>query len=270
MSRSGSALILKFATFYVARGWPVLVCGPHSKKPLTANGVDDATTDLPTVARWLRRWPDANLAVACGAPGPQVLDVDDVSKVPGEIVGAIRRAPQVATARGGHAYFAGTDARTVTLAFGELRGRGSYVLAPPSVHPSGRPYRWLVEPRGRALPVPALLKRDARVDGGRREHTPPVRLIRAGDGRHLYLKDRASGLVYGGLLDVDDVAAVLELLFARHCEPLPPPRRDEFRSLARWAVEESDIAERARAREEFARWVARMEINEERRTNDRD
>jgi len=108
-----------------------------------------------------------------------------------------------------------------------------------------------------------------RNDGALRGHTPPARPIPAGEGRHRYLKDRASGLVYGGLLDVDDVAAVLELLFARRCEQLPPPRRDEFSSIARWAVEKSDIAERARAREEFARWVARIEINEERRRNGR-
>ena len=267
MSRSGSALTLKFAAFYVARGWPVLVCRPRGKVPLTDRGVGDATTDLSSVTRWLRRWPDANLAVACGAPGPQVLDIDDVSKVPGEMVGAIRGAPQVATARGGHAYFAGTEARTASFEYGELRGCGSYVLAPPSVHPSGRPYRWVVEPRGRLMPVPALLRRDARSGGARREHRSPAKPIAEGEGRHLYLKDRASGLVYGGLLDVDDVAAVLELLFARHCEPLPPPRRDEFQSLARWAVERSGVAERARARDEFARWVARMEIERERKRN---
>ena len=123
----------------------------------------------------------------------------------------------------------------------------------------------MAELRGPLRPVPAALRRTARADGARREHTPPAKPIAEGEGRHLYLKDRASGLVYGGLLDVDDVAAVLELLFARHCEPLPPPRRDEFRSLARWAVKQSGVAERARARDEFARWVARMEIEHERK-----
>lgn len=104
-------------------------------------------------------------------------------------------------------------------------------------------------------------------NGAWHEHQPPARLIPVGEGRHKYLKDRASGLVYGGLLDVDDVAAVLEVLFARHCEPLPAPRRDEFTSLARWAVKESDIADRARARDEWARWWARAEIEQERRRN---
>lgn len=266
MSRSDAALTQKFAAFYAARGWPVLVVAARTKdRPLTRHAVDDATVDLERVAHWLRRWPDANLAVACGAPGPQVLDVDDVSKVPVEPVAVIRRAPQVRTVRGGHAYFAGTDQGTLALGYGELRGRGSYALAPPSTHPSGLPYRWLAVPRGALLSVPAALSRARNGRNGVGEHAAPARPIRAGEGRHLYLKDRASGLVYGGLLDVGDVAAVLELLFARHCEPLPPPRPNEFTSLARWAVEQSGVAERARARDEFARWVARLEINEEER-----
>jgi len=48
------------------------------------------------------------------------------------------------TARGGH-YWIRTDepVRTSKYDGGELRGRGSYVAAPPSLHPSGVAYRWI-------------------------------------------------------------------------------------------------------------------------------
>lgn len=52
--------------------------------------------------------------------------------------------PTVETARGFHVYLLGDGHRTTFLDDGELRGEGSYVLAPPSVHPDGSVYRWIV------------------------------------------------------------------------------------------------------------------------------
>jgi hypothetical protein len=51
--------------------------------------------------------------------------------------------PTVATARGRHVYFRGTERRIAKLADGELRGAG-YCLLPPSRHPDGPVYSWLV------------------------------------------------------------------------------------------------------------------------------
>src|SRR5258707_3155457 len=59
-----------------ARGWPVFPCQPGRKLPATAHGYLDATTDTGQVTRWFTRHPHWNLAVATGAPGPDVLDVD--------------------------------------------------------------------------------------------------------------------------------------------------------------------------------------------------
>jgi hypothetical protein len=80
--------ILGQALAYAATGWPVFPCRPDAdpcpylpgkcecKAPVTLNGFKDATTGPALIRGWWRRWPDANVAIATGAPGPDVLDVD--------------------------------------------------------------------------------------------------------------------------------------------------------------------------------------------------
>ena len=136
---------------YAARGWPVFPCQAGQKIPATAHGHLDATTDPEQITTWFDRHPDWNLAIATGAPGPDVLDVDDhgpagngyaafarLSKA-GLLDGA---AAYVRTPSGGlHAYFRGSAQRNGHLPAHHLdfRSRGGYVLAPPS-RVSGKPY----------------------------------------------------------------------------------------------------------------------------------
>ena len=111
-----------------------------------------------------QRGPDANWAVAW-CTGPQVLDIDKPALVPESLRPSFRSCPWVRTARGVHVYFAGTQQKTVGLAYGGLRGVGSYVLIPPSVHPSGDTYKWLAEPRGQLPQAPVLLAGTERSNG---------------------------------------------------------------------------------------------------------
>lgn len=233
---------------YLARGWPLLVCHPRSKEPLTPHGVHDATTDPEVIAGWLRRCPDANLAVGCGHPGPQVLDIDNPGAVPTGVASAVMKAPRTRSARGGAAFFAGTDAGTINLGWGELRGRGGYQLVPPSIHPTGKAYEWLQEPRGPLPPAPKLVEQHGQ-RAGQGEHKPPPRPIVAGEGRHPYMKDYAVRIVRSGVTDQDRIAAHLEREFELSCEPQPRPRHGYFQNLAKWAAE-SDIADRERERAE--------------------
>ncbi len=64
------------ALAYGRHGWPVSPCQPGSKVPATPHGFDNATTDAGQIRRWWRRLPDANVAIATGTPGSDVLDVD--------------------------------------------------------------------------------------------------------------------------------------------------------------------------------------------------
>jgi hypothetical protein len=140
------------ALAYAAHGWPVFPCQPGGKQPATRHGFLDATTDPDQITWWWRRQPAANLAIATGRPGPDVLDVDQHGpagngfaafnqlKGAGLIDGA---AAIVATPSGGlHAYFTGSDQHSGKLPRHHLdfRARGGYIVAPPS-QVGGKPYQ---------------------------------------------------------------------------------------------------------------------------------
>jgi hypothetical protein len=127
-------------------------CDRPAKHPLVRHGVKQATTDPDQIGRWWRRWPQANLGLATGICF-DALDVDgpDGLAALGELqeAAALRLAgPLVATGGGGwHHWFrpSGHGNRPPHgLTHVDWRGKGGCVLAPPSRHISGRPYRWLV------------------------------------------------------------------------------------------------------------------------------
>jgi hypothetical protein len=147
------------ALAYASHGWPVFPCQPGSKEPATRHGLLDATTDPGQVRRWWERLPAANLAIATGLPGPDVLDVDERGPA-GSGFAAYRTLKRegllggaravVATPSGGlHVYFAGSDQRSSRLPRHHLdfKARGGYVLAPPS-HVNGKPYHVISRPAG--------------------------------------------------------------------------------------------------------------------------
>ena len=154
---------LRQALAFATRGWPVLPCLPGQKIPATAHGYRDATTDPGQITEWFGRHPDWNLAIATGAPGPDVLDVDDHGPA-GNGYPAFRRlrdaglldgaAIYVRTPSGGlHAYFTGSHQRNGHLPGHHLdfRSAGGYVLTPPS-QIDGQPYQ-LIEPARRPRPA---------------------------------------------------------------------------------------------------------------------
>lgn len=56
--------------------------------------------------------------------------------------------PTVKTARGRHVYgYSPDEVQTKDLGDGELRGEASYILLPPSLHPSGTSHTWVCLPR---------------------------------------------------------------------------------------------------------------------------
>jgi Bifunctional DNA primase/polymerase, N-terminal len=147
-----TARTVEQALGYARHGWPVLPCQPGGKQPATRHGFLDATTDPDQITWWWRRQPDANLAIATGQPGPDVLDVDQHGPAGNGFAafGRLRRAGLldgasaiVATPNDGlHAYFTGSDQHSGKLPRQHLdfRAQGGYILAPPS-QVGGKPYK---------------------------------------------------------------------------------------------------------------------------------
>lgn len=95
------------------------------------------------------------------------------------------------TGRGMHLYYATTRAYRSTKLGEKLdfKGEGGYVAAPPSIHPSGATYKWLVEPFANGIlnleylpdPIDAILR--AKADEAPKAHGPRMepRLNEAGE-----------------------------------------------------------------------------------------
>ena len=121
---------LEAALQYAGRGWSVLPC--RDKVPLVRGGVHAATRDLATIERWWHTWPQANVAIACGAPsGVVVIDIDS----PAEVTELFNLTTLCAsTPNGGRhlycRYVEGT--RNRVFDWGEVRSTGLYVVAAPA------------------------------------------------------------------------------------------------------------------------------------------
>ena len=57
---------LDAALEYASGRMPVFPCNPLDKKPLTAHGFKDATTDEAQIRAWWTRWPNAMVGAPTG------------------------------------------------------------------------------------------------------------------------------------------------------------------------------------------------------------
>jgi hypothetical protein len=169
-------------------------CSQFAKHPIGAlvpHGVNDATTNRARVLAWWTSHPQANIGLACG----HRFDVLDVDGPAGEQAiralaaehGLHSSGPLVRTGGGGwHYYLRPTglgNAHPRDLPHVDWRGRGGYVVAPPSRHRSGHPYQWapgrdLDTPPGE---VPAVLLQRLERRPPQRPNAPVVVPV-AGDG----------------------------------------------------------------------------------------
>lgn len=148
--------------FALDHGWPVFPCSVNGKRPATAHGVHDATTDLDQIAEWADNRPRCNWAAAMGG-GTVAIDVDVKDGARGRESlkalesdhGALPLTLTGVTPSGGHHLLLKHDP---VLSFGntasklgpgiDVRSENGYILIPPSVI-GGSGYQW----RDPVLPV---------------------------------------------------------------------------------------------------------------------
>jgi hypothetical protein len=211
--------------------------GKHPLSDLVPRGLKDGTTDAATIRQWWALWPDANVAIVTGAAsGLIVLDIDagaggydTIATLEAEH-GELPATWAVETGGGGlHLYFQHPGGYVPNSAgrYGpglDVRGDGGYIVAPPSLHRSGRRYRWAEHwhPDRLALAWPPgwLMARSAPERGPRRDGPRPALIdgpISEG-GRNATLTRIAGALRRQGASEATILAA-LEAENAARCAP---------------------------------------------------
>jgi len=150
---------LDAALLYAEQGWSVLPIESRGKRPAPIAGghrlnwkpyQQTRATEADIRALWLR-CRDPNVAIVCGKiSGLGVVDIDDPQAAEADFLahGGWPVTPTVRTARGNHLYFVYPDDGLPSrkMPWGEIRGNGTYVVAPPSMHQTGAVYTWLISP----------------------------------------------------------------------------------------------------------------------------
>ena len=142
--------------FYVSHGLKILALAEKDKRPdgrVCPKGFKDATDDLTKVKSAWKRLPNLNIGIVTGKEnGIVVVDIDgDIGKETWRNL--IRqheyksKTLKITTCKGCHLYFKYPSAlrvinNRVRFVDGiDIRADGGYIVAAPSVHPSGKKYQ---------------------------------------------------------------------------------------------------------------------------------
>jgi hypothetical protein len=234
--------MLAHALSYAAAGFPVIPlhspvggrcdcrrdCESPAKHPRTAHGLSGASTDPDQIRRWWEMWPEANVGLAI----PDGYVVVDVDVAEAGTVTAGHELPPTALAKTGRGWhFLYRTPTSVRPAVGvldhvDLRGPGSYIVAPPSVHLSGTQYVWVSAPGEGIADAPAWILDSARLTA------PAVEAAGAPivEGERNATLTRLGGAMrHQGMTGAEIETALLAVNAAR---ATPPLADDEVRAIA--------------------------------------
>lgn len=244
MGEAKTQSMLDAALAAAPRGWSMLPMRPRAKAPLLSwLEFQERRADEGEIRSWFERWPDANLGVVTGAISAlAVVDVDPEhgghSSLHALEAEHMPLPPTVEAITGGggqHYYFAhpgGVVPNRSGVEPGiDIRGDGGAIVMPPSIHPSGRPYRWA---RGRApdeielahLPrwLRTFILRRSRSGGHALPHWRELLREGANEGvRNDAIASLAGHLLWHGV----DPYVALELLICWNRVRARPPLSDE-------------------------------------------
>jgi hypothetical protein len=230
------SIFLKTALIFAQRGIPSFPL--KGKEPLTPHGFKDATTDPRRLHLWGNRYPGANIAIPTGGvSGLAVVDRDGDSDQARQIWVSLPPTVEVATSRGRHRYYSvpkGTKVRSRKLAKDvDLKADGGYVVAPPSVHPSGARYRW-VSSQHDIAPLPEeLIEPEPVVEGSRRRDGSTIGIDTGPipEGTRNETLASIAGRRHDGTRD--ELALADDLLAINNARCTPPLPETEVRQIAK-------------------------------------
>jgi len=152
--------ITSWAKYYRSLGWNSIPIKTMDKIPLIEwKAYEKKMASEEEVENWFSKWPNADIGVVCGdISGIAVMDID-IDKGGLDSLNSIKPkdynllTPLVKTGRegGGYHYYFKTNGKHVQkitdLRPGiDIQGEGSYAKAPPSIHKTGKHYRWIKSP----------------------------------------------------------------------------------------------------------------------------
>ena len=240
LRRPREQALRRFALHYARNGWSVLPLWPRAKNPLTRHGVKDASQDQELIDCWWRRWPLANIGLVIPR-GLLVVDVDS-SEALHRLKAQDRILPtttSASTGRGRHFWYSAQEAEVsngVGVVAGiDIRAAGGYVIAPPSIHPTGSVYRWdIALSRANISECPSWLLRLLRSQAGSQRGRSPEQWrqtisARVPEGQRNQTLSQVAGLLFRRLPAV--VAAELAYCWSQVRLSPPLPEREVLRTI---------------------------------------
>lgn len=147
--------LVEYARSYARLGFYVLPIKPGDKTPVISRWQDKSSKDLTCIEHWWSKEPNSNIGIHAGKSGLVIIDVDprngglkSFARLKNELQNCgCLSTYQVESGGGGlHLYYAAKNLnllRNLDLGSGiDLIYGNKYVIAPPSVHPSGGIYEW--------------------------------------------------------------------------------------------------------------------------------
>jgi putative DNA primase/helicase len=217
-------------------------CKSIGKHPRTKNGVKDASTDGAKIRRWWEIWEDANIGIAPGKEaGFFVLDVDPRNSGDETLVSMERKHGSLSETRaadtggsGIHLLFKYPDFSIQNFTGGlgpglDIKSDGGSIVAAPSLHVSGKRYRWRnCAPIADAPEWLLQLLRDA----ARKSYAIGQRDIgeTIPEGRRNVTLTSLAGTMRRRGLDAVEIEPTLLVVNERRCDP--PLAEDEVREVA--------------------------------------
>jgi hypothetical protein len=236
--------LLEGALYNAQQGRRVFALTPCGKVPLKGtHGFKDATLADVTIRRLWDIQPRANVGIRTG-DGLLVLDVDPRHDGDATLAalqkehGALPKTPLVLTGGGGEHFYFRVDRAIKSGAHKlgpglDIKCEDAYVVAPPSVHESGRAYVWSIDNHPDEVAIAPAPEWLLRLAGGGRDNIvrlpqPPsawrkLAAERVPDGA----RNNALVKLAGHLLRRDvDAIVVRELLLGWNQRNLTPPLSD--------------------------------------------
>jgi len=152
--------LLDAARDYAQRGWaivPMVFDKDKKRCPVRWKLYQNLQPTTKKLGEWFRNGNYPALAVVLGAVSGRLAsrDFDDAKAYEqwaDEFPELAKTLPTVRTGRGYHVYFTAQVYKTVHFTDGELRGEKSLCCLPPSRHPAGKGYDWIVPLPDNELP----------------------------------------------------------------------------------------------------------------------